>query len=195
MRLLTQKSDTREEGEINPSEMWPNSESAPSSKQTKKPSAPPIIIVPAALTSVLTLYNVKSFLSNGEYIDTQTRRNQGEKKPKSVFVTPYSKNMQSAQSSSVQIYEVIDNAAHLRPTDWDRVVAVFALGQQWQFKKWLWDEPVTLFNNGSSFLKLCFSFLPFPTLQFLTFKTSFQCVVSTSISMTNKSLKISNTGM
>jgi hypothetical protein len=147
LSLLASRKDT----EPNATVTLANSGSGQPNKTSKKTPAPPIIIVPAALTSVLTLYNVKSFLNNGEYIDTQTRRNQGEKKPKSVLVTPFGKSMHASQNSVVQQYEVIDNATHLRPADWERVVAVFALGQQWQFKGWLWHEAVTLFNNVRGF--------------------------------------------
>jgi parafibromin len=31
--------------------------------------------------------------------------------------------------------------------DWQRVVAVFAIGQSWQFKEWNWANPVDLFQN------------------------------------------------
>jgi parafibromin len=33
------------------------------------------------------------------------------------------------------------------PRDWERVVAVFATGQQWQFKDWLYPNPVDLFQR------------------------------------------------
>lgn len=32
--------------------------------------------------------------------------------------------------------------------DRDRIVAVFALGQEWQFKGWKWKHPVEIFNKG-----------------------------------------------
>jgi parafibromin len=33
-------------------------------------------------------------------------------------------------------FKVIDNIARMAPQDWDRVVAVFTIGKQWQFKDW-----------------------------------------------------------
>jgi hypothetical protein len=150
------------------------SSSIPHINKIKKQANLPIIIVPAALTSILTLYNVKSFLSNGEYIDTQTlRKQQHEKKPTHVVITPYTKNTNNAsQSTTMEQYEVIDNATHLRPADWERVVAVFALGQPWQFRDWLWHEAVTLFHNGMhlfSFLCTILSFLLSSTLSVTLF--------------------------
>jgi parafibromin len=31
--------------------------------------------------------------------------------------------------------------------DWDRVVAVFVTGQDWQFNGWKWSKPVELFTK------------------------------------------------
>ena len=46
-------------------------------------------------------------------------------------------------------YRVIDNPAKLTNADWDRVVAVFALGQAWQFKGWPWDgNPTVIFSKS-----------------------------------------------
>ena len=39
----------------------------------------------------------------------------------------------------------------MKQRDWDRVVAVFCNGQQWQFKGWKWEEPVEIFNNVKGF--------------------------------------------
>ena len=46
-------------------------------------------------------------------------------------------------------YRVIDNPAKLTNADWDRVVAVFVMGQAWQFKGWPWDgNPTQIFSKG-----------------------------------------------
>ena len=48
-------------------------------------------------------------------------------------------------------YRVIDNPAKLTNADWDRVVAVFVMGQAWQFKGWPWDgNPTQIFSKGKS---------------------------------------------
>jgi parafibromin len=47
-------------------------------------------------------------------------------------------------------YRVIDNPAKLTNADWDRVVAVFVMGQAWQFKGWPWDgNPTQIFSKGN----------------------------------------------
>jgi parafibromin len=45
------------------------------------------------------------------------------------------------------VYHVIDNTTKMTARDWNRVVAVFVLGQSWQFKDWQWSSPVELFSN------------------------------------------------
>jgi len=48
-------------------------------------------------------------------------------------------------------YKVIDNTAKLTPRDWECVVAVFALGAEWQFKNWIWPTAVEIFSNVVGF--------------------------------------------
>ena len=49
-------------------------------------------------------------------------------------------------------YRVIDNPKKLNPPDWDRVVAVFVMGQAWQFKDWPWDgNPTVIFSKICAF--------------------------------------------
>ena len=46
-------------------------------------------------------------------------------------------------------YRVIDNPAKLTNADWDRVVAVFVMGQAWQFKGWPWEgNPTVIFSKS-----------------------------------------------
>jgi len=49
-------------------------------------------------------------------------------------------------------FKVVDNVSKLNREDWDRVVAVFAQGQSWQFRDWLWDgNPVEIFKKVKAF--------------------------------------------
>lgn len=46
-------------------------------------------------------------------------------------------------------YRVTDNPSKLSYADWDRVVAVFAMGPAWQFKGWPHEgNPVEIFNRS-----------------------------------------------
>jgi len=98
--------------------------------------------VPAALTAHLTLYNALDFLELGTFISSIDKRSASSKKPGSVTIKSF--------ADKSRAYEVIDSTQKLKEQDWERVVAVFALGQQWQFKGWKWSEPVELFHHGTS---------------------------------------------
>lgn len=111
------------------------------SKPMGRESKIPIMIVPAAPTAMLTLFNIKQFLEGQEFVESQTMRDQGMKKPERVTVERRKANGQ------VVPYHVVDSAANFRQNDWDRVVCVFVAGQQWQFKGWKWEKPLELFSN------------------------------------------------
>jgi hypothetical protein len=49
-------------------------------------------------------------------------------------------------------FEVRDKPASLKADDWARVVAVFVLGKEWQFKDWPFKDHVDIFNKGEDFL-------------------------------------------
>ncbi|KAI7891633.1 RNA pol II accessory factor, Cdc73 family-domain-containing protein [Mucor mucedo] len=105
----------------------------------------PLIIVPAAPTAKFTLYNIKQFLEDQKYEDSQALRDEGRKKPERVTVERKKPNGQSVP------YHVVDSVAHFKQSDWDRVCCVFVAGQLWQFKGWKWEKPVELFSNVKGF--------------------------------------------
>jgi parafibromin len=107
----------------------------------------PIIIVPAGTTSALTIWNVKQLLEDGEYVSlAEAKAQSGGKRAKSVVV-------ERKVGDKVRKYEVTDQANLLSRADWDRVVAVFALGQVWQFKDWhpAWQNPTEVFAKARGF--------------------------------------------
>ncbi|KAI8388093.1 RNA pol II accessory factor, Cdc73 family-domain-containing protein [Radiomyces spectabilis] len=105
----------------------------------------PLIIVPAAVTAKFTLYNIKQFLENQQFVDATQMREEGLKKPDRVTIERRKPNGQ------IVPYHVVDSVAGFKPTDWDRVCCVFVAGQQWQFKGWKWEKPVDLFSNVKGF--------------------------------------------
>ncbi|KAG2199841.1 hypothetical protein INT46_002725 [Mucor plumbeus] len=105
----------------------------------------PLIIVPAAPTAKFTLYNIKKFLEDQIYVDSQVLREEGLKKPERVTVERKKPNGQ------VVPYHIVDSVSQFKQTDWDRVCCVFVAGQLWQFKGWKWEKPVELFSNVKGF--------------------------------------------
>lgn len=104
----------------------------------------PIILVPSASQTLITIYNVKEFLEDGVYIPTDVKVKQ-MKGPKPDCVTVQKK---FSRDRVVTAYEVRDKPSALKAEDWDRVVAVFVLGKEWQFKDWPFKDHVEIFNNS-----------------------------------------------
>ncbi|KAL5785580.1 hypothetical protein ACOSQ2_007972 [Xanthoceras sorbifolium] len=105
----------------------------------------PIILVPSAFQTLLTIYNVKEFLEDGVYIPTDVKvKSMNGVRPECVTVQ---KKFSRDRDQVVKAYEVRDKPAALKPEDWDRVVAVFVLGKEWQFKDWPFKDHVEIFNK------------------------------------------------
>ncbi|AEE76656.1 Protein CDC73 [Arabidopsis thaliana] len=105
----------------------------------------PIILVPSAFQTLITIYNVKEFLEDGVYIpnDVKAKEMKGLK-PDCITVQ---KKFSRDRERVVTAYEVRDKPSALKPDDWDRVVAVFVLGKDWQFKDWPFKDHVEIFNK------------------------------------------------
>ncbi|KAK6631836.1 accessory factor associated with RNA polymerase II [Polyplax serrata] len=118
----------------------------PSTTPNKKVSRTPIIIIPAASTSLITMYNAKDILQDLRYITTDEKKNSGVKRDNEVL-------LQRRKDGVLTVpYRVIDNPQKLSNADWDRVVAVFVMGPAWQFKGWPWDgNPVEIFSKICAF--------------------------------------------
>lgn len=110
----------------------------------------PIILVPSAFQTLITIYNVKEFLEDGVYIPTDVKVKQMKgARPDCVTV-----QKKLSRDRVVTAYEVRDKPSALKPEDWDRVVAVFVLGKDWQFKDWPFKDHVEIFNKSQLFF--CF---------------------------------------
>ncbi|XP_052190523.1 protein CDC73 homolog [Diospyros lotus] len=103
----------------------------------------PIILVPSAFQTLITIHNVKEFLEDGVFIPTDVKVKQ-MKGPKPDCVTVQKK---FSRDRVVTAYEVRDKPSALKAEDWDRVVAVFVLGKEWQFKDWPFKDHVEIFNK------------------------------------------------
>ncbi|XP_010532562.1 PREDICTED: protein CDC73 homolog [Tarenaya hassleriana] len=105
----------------------------------------PIILVPSAFQTLITIYNVKEFLEDGVFIPTDVKAKQ-MKGPKPDCIT-VQKKFSRDREKVVTAYEVRDKPSALKQDDWDRVVAVFVLGKEWQFKDWPFKDHVEIFNR------------------------------------------------
>ena len=110
-------------------------------------SAPPIIIVPSAITSLITTLNVTDFLQKSNYISIEQKQKEGSVRESSVYL----QRKMEGTDRKYFTYMITDNPAKFTSNEWNRVVAVFVTGQAWQFKGWPegYSDPVKLFQKVS----------------------------------------------
>ncbi|XP_011210238.1 parafibromin [Bactrocera dorsalis] len=129
-----------------PKELLPTAQArqvAPSAQ--KRVSRTPIIIIPSANTSLITMYNAKDLLQDLKFVSTEDKKRAGGARDNEVL-------LQRKRNNQTVPYRVIDNPQKLSAQDWQRVVAVFVMGPAWQFKGWPWDgNPVEIFSKICAF--------------------------------------------
>jgi len=115
-------------------------------KSGKKVSKTPIIIIPAAPKSLITMYNAKDILQDLKFVSTEEKRANGTKRENDVLI-------QRRKEGGLTVpYRVLDNPGRLTNAEWDRVVGVFVMGQAWQFKGWPHDgRPVDILSRIAGF--------------------------------------------
>ncbi|KAK7086442.1 accessory factor associated with RNA polymerase II [Halocaridina rubra] len=127
-------------------DVTPQVKPVPGQQSGKKPSRTPIIIVPNSPTSLITMLNVKDLLQDMKFVSNEEKRAQGTKRESEMLI-------QRVKDGGFTVpYRITDNPSKLSYADWDRVVAVFAMGPAWQFKGWPYDgNPVEIFNRICGF--------------------------------------------
>ncbi|EHB12236.1 Parafibromin [Heterocephalus glaber] len=134
----------------------PVSQARPPPNQ-KKGSRTPIIIIPAATTSLKTMLNAKDLLQYLKFVPSDEKQKQGCQRENETLIQRRKDQMQPRGTAiSVTVpYRVVDQPLKLMPQDWDRVVAVFVQGPAWQFKGWPWllpdGSPVDIFAKIKAF--------------------------------------------
>jgi len=123
----------------------------------------PVIVVPKGMTAPIILMNAYEFLANGRYVPrdviVKQQRQRGAGNVPVAPITTFTRQVggTAASSNPGQVeYEITDNPKRLLgmdPANWDRIVAIFVLGQKWQFADWVKDfrDPVHLFNKAFGF--------------------------------------------
>ncbi|XP_028164362.1 parafibromin [Ostrinia furnacalis] len=122
----------------------------------KRPSRTPIIIIPAAATSLISMYNVKDMLQELKFVPVEQKKAEGSARENEILLQrrkgASGDHPPTAANTTTVPYRVVDNPGRLSAAEWDRVVAVFVQGPAWQFKGWPWDgNPVQIFANICAF--------------------------------------------
>lgn len=113
----------------------------------KRVSRTPIIIIPSAMTSLLTIFNATDIIQDMNFVTTEEKRKEKNMQRKSQIYIQRKKNDTSVP------YLVVDQPNKFTDAEWDRVVAVFITGQLWQFKPFTrWhSNPVEIFAKIPAF--------------------------------------------
>lgn len=131
-----------------PKELLPSMQSRmlPQSNANKRQSKTPIIVIPGATTSLITMYNARDILQDLKFITSEEKKAKGCVRENEVLI-------QRQKPGGLTVpYRVIDNPSKLSAQDWNRVVGVFVMGPAWQFKGWPWDgNPTEIFSKIAAF--------------------------------------------
>ena len=92
------------------------------------------------------MLNVKNFLGDGKFQESTMLAGNGARKESKVVISRKI-GLTTRGDMRTAEYVVLDNPTRLKPSDWERVVAVVSMGKDWQFKGWLWSTPVELFSH------------------------------------------------
>ncbi|KAL7538767.1 hypothetical protein ACHAWF_006210, partial [Thalassiosira exigua] len=126
--------------------------SSSSGGSKKAPDGNPIIIVPNAMTSAITMINAGLFLRKDAVFLPRDQAMRSPSAGKRGGMLTVTRRLHPRLGGGEVSYDVIDNpATRLRGKEWDRVVAVFCQGASWQFKGWRHPDPVELFSRTFGF--------------------------------------------
>ncbi|KAK6579903.1 hypothetical protein PZA11_007611 [Diplocarpon coronariae] len=104
----------------------------------------PIILLSPSASSLLRLSNIKAFLENGVYVppeSTSASSSTSSNLLHTIRIIP------TIDATRPIRFILVDTPEQFKPEYWDRVVAVFTTGQEWQFKAYKWPKPQELFKH------------------------------------------------
>lgn len=112
----------------------------PIAKQSRHLKSPIILLSPST-SALITLNNIKIFLEESRYVESQLLP-----RPSNGVVTVNHKS--DKVHASAHTITIVDNVEFFtKPEYWDRVVAIFTTGQSWQFNKYKYSNPEMLFQK------------------------------------------------
>ena len=117
----------------------------------------PIIIIPVASASLVSMLNAKDLLQDMRFVAPEEKRAGGARRDNEVLI------QRLKPDGTTVPYRVVDAPMKLSPEEWERVAAVFVQGPAWQFKGWpLGRDPPEIFCKIRAF-HLKYSDLPLDT--------------------------------
>jgi parafibromin len=112
----------------------------------------PIIVVPNAMTSAITMINAGFFLGKDAVFIPRDQAMQNPLAGKRGGTISITRKLAPRLGGADITYDIIDNpATRLKKDEWNQVVAVICQGAAWQFKGWRYSDPVDLFSRTFGF--------------------------------------------
>jgi len=110
-----------------------------------EPAAVGVIVVPAAVTAMVNMWNVRELLEQAKFTPALEKKQEG--KPKETGI----KVRHTFEDGSTATFIVTDSPLKLGAdkmgAQWGNVAAVFVQGQAWQFKDWPMKSVVEIFEQ------------------------------------------------
>lgn len=102
----------------------------------------PIILVPAAPSALVTLYNVRQLLQHHKFVPSEAVQAESHGvKPQQPLVIEMPSKLNPKKKAT---FHIIDDISLLQPGDWPRVVGVMVLGKAWQFTGFPSSDPAVI---------------------------------------------------
>lgn len=125
-------------------------------------AAIPIILVPDAYSSLITMHNARDFFESASFRFTAGGTAVAPSTPTGAGAGAAAAAAAGKKEEVVEIrrpslrdpsktvrYQIMDSTSRLNKIKgWKRVVAVFAHGAKWQFQGYPWDTPAQIFDNS-----------------------------------------------
>lgn len=109
------------------------------SSRSSRSKGNPIIIIPATISSPINRNNAYAFFQNStfEMVDPS----------KSLEKSRKIEIERKKNDGTIEKYEIIDNLLMMEKNDWERVVAIFVTGKDWELKKIPYKNPAEIFHK------------------------------------------------
>lgn len=109
----------------------------PTSPAVQGKNKEPIILLSPSPSSLINMSNIKELLENGKFVPST----------RNAATANFTRITRDSPTLGRLKFFVVDNVDRFKPEYWNRVVAVFVTGQQWQLKSYKWSDPKDLFNH------------------------------------------------
>ena len=119
----------------------------PSKQKKVKAVTIPIIIVPGGVAGNVSLANAADLLEKGQWAPAR-RQDRGDANKRVLFKH---KTLNDDGAEVESQFEICCDTSRFTKNEWDRVIAIFTNGKEWEFKGWKLGDTATMFNRVSGF--------------------------------------------